>query len=348
VMTIAPDADGRQIAERILDRLTRPLVIEGARVRVKASAGLAEGHGSPVGIADLLRRADMAMYAAKARGTRIELYDPELDEANRTRLEIVQDLDAALVHNQFVLHYQPKVDVQTGATVGAEALVRWQHPTRGLLYPDAFLPTVEQCGLMSALTRSVLESAVKQLADWHADGLDISLAVNLSASDLLDERLAERIAELLAELAIPVNALELEITESVLMTDPDRARTVLEQLRRLGLRIAVDDYGTGYCALAYLRDLPVDELKIDRSFITHITADPRSAAIVRSTIELAHALDLTVVAEGVEQRNALNVLSSFNCDFAQGYHFSRPLTADAFAAWVQARVLNTAPAVPAS
>jgi len=348
VTTLAPSGDGRQIAERILDRLTGPLVIEGLRVSIDASAGLAETQNSAASIADLLRQADVAMYAVKGGSARVGLFDPELDEANRARIETVHELDAALVHHEFVLHYQPKLDVQTGATVGAEALVRWEHPTRGLLYPDSFLPVVEQSGLMSALTQLVLKAAVSQLAAWHQDGLDISVAVNLSASDLLDERLAERIGELLAENALPVSALELEITESVLMTDPDRARTVLEQLRGLGLRIAVDDYGTGYCALAYLRDLPVDELKIDRSFVARITADPRSAAIVRSTIELAHALDLRVVAEGVEQSNDLDALSAFDCDYAQGFHFSRPVTADAFAAWVQARAGRPAPAGSAS
>ena len=342
VITLAPGDNGNQIAERILDRLTQHFVIDGVRVRVEASAGVAESGDSSVGIADLLRRADVAMYAAKRTAARVELYAPQLDEANRTRLETIQDLDAALLHDQFVLHYQPKMDVKTGAIVGAEALVRWEHPTRGMLYPDAFLPAVEESGLMSALTGVVLDAAIRQLATWHRDGLLIAVAVNLSASDLLDEGLAGRIERLLAEHGVPVSALELEITESVLMTDPQRAREVLEQLRRLGLRIAVDDYGTGYCALAYLRDLPIDELKIDRSFIAHITADPRSAAIVHSTIELAHALDLKVVGEGVEEQDALTALVTFGCDYAQGYHFSRPLTADAFADWAQ---LDRVPAI---
>jgi diguanylate cyclase (GGDEF)-like protein len=343
VITLAPGVDGREIAQRVLDRLTRPFVIEGVPVRVDASAGVAESDGGSVSIADLLRRADVAMYAAKASRSRVELYDPELDEANRTRLETVHDLDAALVYRQFVLHYQPKIDVRSGATIGAEALVRWQHPTRGLLYPDAFLPVVEQSGLMNALTRLVLEAAVRQLASWREAGLVITLAVNLSASDLLDEDLGARITALLAEHDVPFTALELELTESVLMTDPVRAREVLEGLRALGLRIAVDDYGTGYCSLAYLRDLPVDELKIDRSFVANIGADARSAAIVRSTIELAHALDLRVVAEGVEHAPALAALARFGCDYAQGYHFSRPLPAEAFTAWIRTRVPDITP-----
>jgi len=330
LITLGPVEDGRQVTERILDRLTQPLVIDGARVRVDASAGVAERDDASVQIADLLRRADVAMYAAKDAHSRVELYEPQLDAANRTRLETIQDLDAAFVHQQFILHYQPKIDVETGATFGAEALVRWQHPTRGVLYPDAFLPVVEQSGLMNALTQLVLETAVAQLATWRAAGLDLTLAVNLSASDLLDESLAERIAGLLGMYSVPGSALELEITESVIMIDPKRARDVLEALRALGLRIAVDDYGTGYCALAYLRDLPVDELKIDRSFISHVTTDRRSAAIVRSTIELAHALGLKVVAEGIEHQEALDAVAGFGCDYAQGYHFSRPLPADAF------------------
>jgi EAL domain-containing protein (putative c-di-GMP-specific phosphodiesterase class I) len=180
----------------------------------------------------------------------------------------------------------------------------------------------------------VLRAAIGQLSAWRAIGIPIAVAVNLSASDLLDEQLAEHIVALLAEHEVPVEALELEITESVLMTDPERAHKVLERLRGLGLRIAVDDYGTGYCSLAYLRDLPIDTLKIDRTFIDRMSDDGRSAAIVRSTIELAHALQLEVIAEGVEHARALETLNGCGCDFAQGYHFSRPLPADAFAEFV--------------
>ena len=342
LITLGPAEDAPHTAARILDRLTQPLVIEGARVRVGASAGVACHDDPEVEIADLLRRADVAMYAAKDAHSHVELYRLKLDEANRTRLETIQDLDAALVHGQFVLHYQGKIDVGTGSVFGAEALVRWEHPTRGILYPDAFLPVVEQSGLMNAVTRLVLESAVVQLASWRDAGLDLSVAVNLSASDLLDESLAERIAGLLAEHNVPASALELEITESVIMIDPKGAREVLEALRALGLRIAVDDYGTGYCALAYLRDLPIDELKIDRSFIASVTTDQRSAAIVRSTIELAHALGLKVVAEGIEDTPALDAVAGFGCDYAQGFHFSRPLTADAFTAWTRERAIGAA------
>jgi diguanylate cyclase (GGDEF)-like protein len=349
LITLAPTDESHRIAVGILDRIGEPFTVAGARLLVNASAGIAERNGEAVDIVDLLRRADIAMYAAKDAHSRAERYDPQLDQANRIRLETIQDLNTALDHHEFVLHYQPKIDVASGVTFGAEALVRWQHPTRGLLYPDAFLPIVEQVGLMHAVTREVLAAAVRQVSAWKRAGLDISVAVNLSASDLLDDSLADRIETLLDEHSVPADALELEITESVIMFDPDRARTVLEALRLLGCRIAIDDYGTGYCALAYLRDLPVDELKLDRSFVAGVSTDPRSAAIVRSTIELAHALGLQVVAEGIEDQRALNAVASFDCDYAQGYHFGRPVPAAAFAAAVRlGAVENRARAVRAS
>jgi diguanylate cyclase len=349
LITLAPTADSRQIATRILDRITAPFVIDGARLLLDASAGIAERDHGELGIVDLLRRADVAMYAAKDAHSRVDRYDPRLDEVNRLRLETVQDLDAALNEHQLVLHYQPQVDVASGTTFGAEALVRWQHPTRGLLYPDAFLPVVEQSGLMHAVTRLVLDEAVRQLARWNGDGLDIVVAVNLSASDLLDDSLADRVETLLDEHSLPGRALKLEITESVLMLDPERARTVLDGLRALGVRIALDDYGTGYSALAYLRDLPVDELKLDRSFIARITTDPRSAAIVRSTVELAHALGLRVVAEGIEDQATFDAVASFGCDCAQGYFFSRPVPSATFATTIgHGPIAAGVPALPVS
>jgi diguanylate cyclase len=335
LITLEASDDAMETATRILDRISRAFLNDGASMRISASIGVAEVDGATVGIAELLRRADLAMYAAKSSSSRVQRYDLELDEANRSRLETVHDLDSALVNHEFVLHYQPKVDVRTGVAVGAEALVRWQHPTRGLLGPDAFLPEVERSGMMALLTGVVLKAAVAQLAAWRRSGLMLSVAVNLSASDLLDERLPARIVTLLAEHDVPTDCLELEITEHLLMTDPAQVRAVLDDLCRAGLRIAVDDYGTGYSSLAYLRDLPVDELKIDRSFVARIATDERSAAIVSSTIDLAHALDLKVVAEGVELDETLHALDALECDFAQGYHFSRPLPNEAFEPWIR-------------
>ena len=333
--TLAPADDGRRIATAILDRITEPFVFDGARLLVGASAGVAE-RDAGARIVDLLRRADVAMYAAKDARSRVAVYDPELDHLNRLRLETIQDLDAALDQPQFVLHYQPKIEVASGATFRAEALVRWEHPTRGLLYPDAFLPVVEQSGMMNAVTWVVLEAAVRQLVIWKA-GRPRRSASPSTCRRRICSTTPSPTGSRPCSTSMPSRprALELEITESVIMLDPERARTVLEALRRLGLRIAIDDYGTGYCALAYLRDLPVDELKLDRSFVARVTTDPRSAAIVRSTIELAHALGLQVVAEGVEDRQTLDAVASFGCDYAQGYYFSRPVPAAAFAAAVR-------------
>jgi EAL domain-containing protein (putative c-di-GMP-specific phosphodiesterase class I) len=339
------DADPRRFALRVLDLLAEPAVVAGVQIRMQASAGLAQTDGSDTTMLELLRRADVAMYAAKVGGKRLALYDAGLDEANYARLETVGELPVALLEGEFVLHYQPKIDVGTGAMLGAEALVRWQHPTRGLLYPDQFLDIVEQSGSIGKLTQVVLDLALAQIASWHAAGFPISVAVNLSASDLLDETLPERIAALLSEHGVPASALQLEITESVLMRDPRRAAELLSVLHRLGLRISVDDYGTGYCSLAYLRDLPIDELKIDKSFVTALNLNPRSGAIVASTIELAHALNLSVVAEGVEDQSTLDSLEAFGCDSAQGYHFSRALPAEEFAAWAWSQAPDPAAAL---
>ena len=263
------------------------------------------------------------------------VYDPELDHLNRLRFEMIQDLDAALNQRQFVLHYQPKIDVASGATFGAEALVRWEHPTRGLLYPDAFLPVVEQNGLMNAVTWFVLQEAVRQLVIWKEDGLDISIAVNLSASDLLDDSLADRIEALLDEHSLPAGALELEITESVIMLDPERARTVLEALRRLGLRIAIDDYGTGYCALAYLRDLPVDELKLDRSFaarVSHGCAQRRDRPLDDRARPRPRPAGRRRRRRGpADPRRRRRASAAIT---RRAYYFSRPVPAAAFAAAV--------------
>jgi diguanylate cyclase (GGDEF)-like protein len=343
---LGADGDGRRLAERVLDLLAQPVVVAGVQIRMQASAGIAESDGSGVTIVELLRRADVAMYAAKAAGKRLRSYDASLDAANHARLETVRELPVALLEGQFVLHYQPKIAIATGETFAAEALVRWQHPTRGLLYPDAFLGIVEQSGSIGRLTQIVLELAIGQLAAWHAVGVPIRVAVNLSASDLLDGELPERIMSLLSDHSVPVNALELEITESVLMTDPERACELLGELHGLGLRISVDDYGTGYCSLAYLRDLPIDELKIDRSFIAALIKDPRSGAIVSSTIELAHALNFSVVAEGVEDESTLATLKAFGCDNVQGFYFSRPLPAEEFAVWARSHARY--PAAPVS
>jgi diguanylate cyclase len=333
--------DPRRIAQQIVQRIGQPLRIDGVAMRIGASIGIAEypAHGRELTV--LLRRADIAMYEAKRRHSGVETFAAELDAHSRDRLQAAQELSGALDCGQFVLHYQPKVNALTGATVSVEALVRWQHPRRGLLFPDAFLALIEQSGLTGQLTETVLDMATRQAGAWRAEGVELPIAVNLSASDLLDDTLPERVHTLLVDRDLPPHAIEVEITESQLMVDPDRAQRTLAHLREFGITIAVDDYGTGYSSLAYLRDLPIDQIKIDRSFVARIAADIRNAAIVRSTIELAHALDLEVVAEGVEDAEVLTALVGMGCEWAQGFHFSRPLPPGALTAWLRERIHTT-------
>jgi len=232
------------------------------------------------------------------------------------------------------VHYQPKIDLATGEVHSVEALVRWNHPTRGLLHPDAFLRLVEESGLMPTLTRVVLTLALDQVAKWQARGQELTVSVNLSASSLVDSDLPKQVASMLAARGVSPHALELEITEAFLMADRDRARSILARLRESGVQISVDDFGSGYSSLGYLSDLPIDELKLDRSFISPMAQDPRTAALVASTIALAHSLGLRMVAEGVETDVAYTALTRFGCDQAQGYFMSRPVPADELDHWL--------------
>ena len=246
----------------------------------------------------------------------------------------MEDLRAALAGHQLVLHHQPQLDVATGRPTGVEALVRWQHPVRGLLGPGDFLPLAEVHGLMGTLTEVVLSRAVAQAADWHRRGLDLRMSVNLSASNLLDAGLPGRVAGLLAAHDLPAERLVLEVTESVVLTDPDRSIAVVRGLAALGACVSIDDFGTGYSSLAYLRELPVAELKLDRSFTADLLTNERTEAIVSSTVELAHRLGLRVVAEGVEQPETFAYLEGLGCDLSQGFLHSRPLPAEQLEEWL--------------
>ena len=273
----------------------------------------------------LLRKADIAMYKAKASGDGHHVYSGTDDADGEARLRTVDELRTAITNGQLVLHYQPKIDLANGTVHSVEALVRWDHPTRGLLYPDAFLALVEVSGLMRAMTRLVLELALDQAAVWQGRGQHLTIAVNLSASSLVDADLPEEIFALLAARGVPPAALQLEITEEFLMAHRDRARSILTRLRDGGIQISVDDFGTGYSSLSYLRDLPIDELKLDRSFVFPMVDDARAAALVASTIGLAHSLGLRMVAEGVETEVAYTELRRLGCDQAQGFWMSRPV-----------------------
>jgi EAL domain-containing protein (putative c-di-GMP-specific phosphodiesterase class I) len=289
-------------------------------------------HGDDVDT--LLQRADVAMYLAKEDRSGCELYRADRDEYSPHRLALASELRRALDERELILHYQPKADLSDGRIVGVEALVRWQHPEHGLLSPDQFVPLAEATGLIRELTLRVLDEALRQQRAWRDVGIDIRVAVNLSARDLYDLTLPATTARLLATHDVPPTALELEITESVIVADPMRARAILSRLSEMGVVLAIDDYGTGYSSLGYLKRLPIDEMKIDRSFVMQMADDRNDAAIVRSTVELGRNLGLRVVAEGVETAAAWAHLKALGCDFAQGYYLSKPVPAGEIAALV--------------
>ena len=326
------------VGRRLHDRLAEPFPIEGLVIHSAVSVGvttsigvLGEGSQAPT---RLLREADVAMYDAKRSGAGVALYDSARHADSSGHLALVEELRSALSAGQLLLHHQPQLDVATGAIVGVEALVRWAHPVRGILGPGEFLPLAEVHGLMGVLTEEVLARAVAQAAVWRRTGLDLRMSVNLSASNLLDAGLPRRVDELLGAHGLPPESLVLEVTESVLLTDPDRSLAVVGALAELGVTVSIDDFGTGYSSLAYLRDLPVAELKLDRSFTADLLTDDRTQAIVASTIELAHRLGLRVVAEGVEDEETLRHLESLDCDTSQGYLHARPLPARELERWL--------------
>ncbi|HZT16207.1 MAG TPA: EAL domain-containing protein [Gaiellaceae bacterium] len=323
------------VADTLRHALHEPLVLEGIALDLDASVGvvLSPDHGDEV--ETLLQRADVAMYVAKSERTRCELYSPSRDEYSPARLALAGELRRAIDGGELVLHFQPKADLPSGRVRGVEALVRWQHPDRGLLGPDQFVPLAERTGLIRELTRHVLAAALRQLREWEAAGIVLDVAVNLSARDLVDAELPDTVAGLLDEHGVEPRRLELEITESVLLTDPTRAGGVLARLDAMGVRLAIDDFGSGYSSLAYLKRLPVGAIKIDRSFVTNMGRDENDAVIVRSTIDLGRTLGLRVVAEGVEDERAWSELARLRCDQAQGYFLSRPLPAEALAAWLR-------------
>ncbi|TYP88507.1 putative bifunctional diguanylate cyclase/phosphodiesterase [Blastococcus xanthinilyticus] len=327
-----------RVGARLHERLAEPFPIEGMVVHSAVSVGLTTSAGSaPTDPARLLREADVAMYDAKRSGTGVALYDSSRHADSSGHLALVEELRTALTTGQLVLHHQPQLDVATGRPVGVEALVRWAHPTRGLLGPAEFLPLAEVHGLMGALSDEVLAQAVAQAAAWRRGGLPLRMSVNLSASNLLDAALPGRVAGLLARHDVPPESLVLEVTESVLLTDPERSLAVVGALAGLGVTVSIDDFGTGYSSLAYLRDLPVAELKLDRSFTADLLTDPRTEAIVSSTVELAHRLGLHVVAEGVEDEATLRHLERLDCDTSQGFLHSRPVPAAELETWLSAR-----------
>ena len=330
-VVLAPglDADAAEaVAHRVLADLRRPFDAAGLALEVSASLGVA---AYPVHGADsheLLRCADVAMYRAKETGTHVTRYGRELDHSTPERLAFLGELGAAVRDARMVLHYQPVVALATGEIVGFEALVRWPHPSRGLVLPAEFIPLAEASDLIHPLTYWVVEAALTQLRCWQAGRPDLTMAVNLSARNLLDGNCGERLEDIIHRLGVDPSRLELELTETAVMTDAETALRVLDRIMATGARLAIDDFGTGYSSLGFLTRFPVHALKIDRSFVSGLANGGQSRAIIASTIGLARGLDLTVAAEGVEDGRTADILRGMGCDLAQGFHFAAPVTAD--------------------
>ncbi len=334
----AERTDDQRTLERIAANVTacvqQPLVVDQMTLEVGASIGISRFPLDGSDASALLRRADIAMYKAKEDHSTCKLYEAEMDRHSARRLTVLSDFRRALKAEEFVVHYQPIVEVGDSHPRGAEGLVRWEHPDMGLIPPSDFIPIAEQSGLIGLLTRHVLERAIEQCAGWRQLGAELTVSVNLSVRDLLDRDLPGEIERMLSAYRLPSEALQLEITESMIMSDPERALATVSALREAGVEISVDDFGTGYSSLANLKRLPISELKIDRSFVSPMLEDESDLIIVRSTINLGHDLGLIVIAEGVEDERTLKQLELLGCDLAQGYHVSRPLTAEAFTQWI--------------
>jgi diguanylate cyclase (GGDEF)-like protein len=335
-------ADAVSMANDLSRELERPVELGPITLTPRASTGIAVApqHGDDA--QTLLRRADVAMYAAKDGYSTPRVYLPEDDHNTPQRLALIADLRQAIESHELLVVFQPKLDPTTGRVVGAEALTRWRHPEHGAIPPDQFIPLAEHAGLIPELTLHVLRVALATCAAWRADGHALHIAVNLSPSSLLDPDLPATVARLLREAGLPAEALTLEITENSIMANPTESRLTLERLNALGVRLSIDDFGTGYSSLGRLRELPIHEMKIDKSFIQRTSTDARDRAVVRSAIQLGHALHLHVVAEGVEDSETYAHLTREGCNTIQGYLISRPLTPEQFTTWLESRTAGRA------
>ncbi len=333
--TVPETAGADQVASKLLKALEQPFTLDGLALDVSGSIGISlyPEHGEDA--TALMQRADVAMYAAKQARAGYEVYASANDPYTANRLKLMTELRRAIEGEGLVLHYQPKIDLRSGMVTGVEALVRWRHPRHGLLAPDKFIPLAEHTGLIKPLTLHLLEVALVQCRAWHGAGLDLSVALNLSVRNLLDRQFTEQVARRLSQWSVAPGWIELEITENAIMADPVCAKAVLSQLNDMGIKLAVDDFGTGYSSLSYLMQLPVDQIKIDKSFVIDMAKDENAAVIVRSIIDLARNLHLQVVAEGVETKPICEQLATLGCELAQGYYIARPMAATDLPAWLQ-------------
>jgi EAL domain-containing protein (putative c-di-GMP-specific phosphodiesterase class I) len=310
--------------------------VDDHRLHVGASLGIVffPDHGEDV--STLLKRADVAMYVAKNNQSGMAFYNPEHDQHNIKNLVLVSELRHAIERGELELHYQPKIDIKTGRIKGLEALVRWNHVQHGYIGPDEFIPLAEYTGLIKPLTSWVLKTAMHQYMKWQRDGMDpgIVISVNLSSISLLDPDFPGEVVDLIRIYEIEPESFEFEITESAVMADPELALKTVKRISEMGVRLSIDDFGTGYSSLAYLKKLPVDEIKIDKSFVMNMTNDESDEMIVRSTIDLAHNLGLDVIAEGVDSEEIWNKLGKLECDGAQGFYLCVPLPAEELVRWL--------------
>jgi diguanylate cyclase (GGDEF)-like protein len=325
----------QEVARRMVAQFVEPFRVEGMAVEVAPSIGVAnyprDGDAGHV----ILRRADIAMYKAKESTSRVEFYSPDIDHYTADRLQLAGELRRAIEQNQLVLHCQPKVELATETVVGVEALVRWQHPVRGLMFPDEFIPLAERTGIIRPLTTWVLNESLRVCRRALDRGMRLPIAVNLSAKNLLDERFVREVEALLVANRVEPELLVLEVTESSMVEEASHVQASLHALQEMGVMLSIDDFGTGYSSLAYLQRLPVGELKIDRSFVRRLGEHSGSVPIVRAAVDLGRALDLLVVAEGVETESAAGILRTLGCQSAQGFHFASPMPEDDLFSWLR-------------
>ena len=333
--------DIQDAVKKIQRSFSTPFVINRMSLDVQASIGISLSPKHGLDVDTLLQRADVAMYVAKDNKRHFYIYDPRVDKHSNWRLSLLGQLRQAIANEDLQLHYQPKVAADTGQVQGVEALVRWNHHQFGLVSPDEFVHLAEQSGLIIEMTRWVMRTAVDQIMSWQAQGRNLGIAVNLSPSALLDPEFPDFMAGQLASWKLPPGTLTLEITESTLVKDPERALEVLDQLANQGIAISIDDFGTGYSSLAYLKKMSASELKIDKAFVSEMLTSESDAAIVQATIDLAHNLDLKVVAEGVENAETARALAQLKCDSLQGYHFCPPLPSDQVNEWLVSRNIHS-------
>jgi diguanylate cyclase (GGDEF)-like protein len=332
---ISDDRSAADVASRVRQALVEPFTLEDVLLELEASIGIAVFPEHGVDVELLMRKADVAMYLAKEHHTGIEVYDPARDHNSADRLGLLAALRRAIDAHELELHYQPKVTLADSEVIGVEALVRWNHPVRGYIPPDEFIPLAETSGLMHRLTDFVIDTALAQVAAWRGEGLPVAVAVNISARDLHGTELARSVSEGLAKHRVPAPFLLLELTERTLMAENTRVMDTLIALEALDVALSLDDFGTGYSSMFMLKRLPVSEIKVDRSFVSRLGEGDGDSSIVRSIIDLAHALGMQAVAEGVETEEVWDELVGLGCDTAQGWYVSRPMAPEAATDWLR-------------